>query len=145
MVEQRLALCQEERHRRIANRTAIGMGATNPKARAGQSKARLQRYEELPLRIPKAARDHEDIYSAGRALGSIRHRIKNLEKAMTMIAMDSLSFNLPPGGIPWHHWPQWRRKTTCSACVRIEKPTAARSVGSSSSSLTLDHHGSTQR
>ena len=38
----------------------------NPKARQAKSKARMQRFEELPsTRIPGAQRDQRDLHSAG--------------------------------------------------------------------------------
>jgi ATP-binding cassette ChvD family protein len=87
---------------------------TNPKARQAKSKARLQRYEELASQEFQKRNETNEIYiPPGDRLGDLVIECKNLRKGYgDRLLIDSLSFNLPPGGIVGIIGPNGAGKTT---------------------------------
>src|ERR1700683_1700113 len=113
--EQRLQ--QEERQQdALAKRLKreLGWVRTNPKARQAKSKARLQRYEELASQEFQKRNETNEIYiPPGERLGDLVIECKNLRKGYDdRLLIDSLSFNLPPGGIVGIIGPNGAGKTT---------------------------------
>ncbi|MGO9513396.1 MAG: energy-dependent translational throttle protein EttA [Steroidobacteraceae bacterium] len=87
---------------------------TNPKARQAKSKARLQRYEELASQEFQKRNETNEIYiPPGERLGDLVIECKNVRKAFgDRLLIESLSFNLPAGGIVGIIGPNGAGKTT---------------------------------
>jgi ATP-binding cassette ChvD family protein len=113
--EQRLA--QEERQQDALAKTLkreLEWVRTNPKARQAKSKARLQRYEELSSQEFQKRNETNEIYiPPGDRLGDLVIEARSLRKAYgERLLIDSLSFNLPAGGIVGIIGPNGAGKTT---------------------------------
>jgi ATP-binding cassette ChvD family protein len=121
-------LAQEERQQDALAKTLkreLEWVRTNPKARQAKSKARLQRYEELASQEFQKRNETNEIYiPPGERLGDLVIECKNLRKAYDdRLLIDSLSFNLPPGGIVGIIGPNGAGKTTLFRMLSgIEKP-----------------------
>jgi energy-dependent translational throttle protein EttA len=87
---------------------------TNPKARQAKSKARLQRYEELASQEFQKRNETNEIYiPPGERLGDLVIEAKGLKKGYgDRLLIDSLSFNMPAGGIVGIIGPNGAGKTT---------------------------------
>jgi energy-dependent translational throttle protein EttA len=124
--EQRLA--QEERQQDALAKTLkreLEWVRTNPKARQAKSKARLQRYEELASQEFQKRNETNEIYiPPGDRLGDLVIECKGLRKAYgDRLLIDSLSFNLPAGGIVGIIGPNGAGKTTLFRMLSgVEKP-----------------------
>jgi len=110
-------LAQEERQQDALAKTLkreLEWVRTNPKARQAKSKARLQRYEELASQEFQKRNETNEIYiPPGDRLGDLVIECKNLRKGYDdRLLIDSLSFNLPPGGIVGIIGPNGAGKTT---------------------------------
>ena len=113
--EQRLA--QEERQQDALAKTLkreLEWVRTNPKARQAKSKARLQRFEELSSQEFQKRNETNEIYiPPGDRLGDLVIDCKGLRKAYgDRLLIESLSFNLPAGGIVGIIGPNGAGKTT---------------------------------
>jgi len=113
--EQRLA--QEERQQDALAKTLkreLEWVRTNPKARQAKSKARLQRYEELASQEFQKRNETNEIYiPPGDRLGDLVIEARALRKGYgDRLLIDSLSFNLPAGGIVGIIGPNGAGKTT---------------------------------
>ena len=113
--EQRLS--QEQRHQDALAKTLkreLEWVRTNPKARQAKSKARLQRYEELASQEFQKRNETNEIYiPPGDRLGDLVIEARNLRKGFgDRLLIDSLSFNLPAGGIVGIIGPNGAGKTT---------------------------------
>ena len=123
-----LRLAQEERQQEALAKTLkreLEWVRTNPKARQAKSKARLQRYEELASQEFQKRNETNEIYiPPGDRLGDLVVECKNLRKGYDdRLLIDSLSFNLPPGGIVGIIGPNGAGKTTLFRMLSgIEKP-----------------------
>ena len=123
-----LRLAQEERQQDALAKTLkreLEWVRTNPKARQAKSKARLQRYEELASQEFQKRNETNEIYiPPGERLGDLVIECKNLRKGYDdKLLIDSLSFNLPPGGIVGIIGPNGAGKTTLFRMLSgIEKP-----------------------
>jgi sulfate-transporting ATPase len=98
---------------------------TNPKARQAKSKARLQRYEELASQEFQKRNETNEIYiPPGDRLGDLVIECKSLRKGYgDRLLIDSLSFNLPAGGIVGIIGPNGAGKTTLFRMLAgAEKP-----------------------
>jgi sulfate-transporting ATPase len=121
-------LAQEERQQDALAKTLkreLEWVRTNPKARQAKSKARLQRYEELASQEFQKRNETNEIYiPPGERLGDLVIECKNLRKGYEdRLLIDSLSFNLPPGGIVGIIGPNGAGKTTLFRMLSgIEKP-----------------------
>jgi sulfate-transporting ATPase len=121
-------LAQEERQQDALAKTLkreLEWVRTNPKARQAKSKARLQRYEELASQEFQKRNETNEIYiPPGDRLGDLVIECKNLRKGYEdRLLIDSLSFNLPPGGIVGIIGPNGAGKTTLFRMLSgIEKP-----------------------
>ena len=106
--------------------TRAGMGANQPKGAPGQIQGALAALRRAGLAgISEAQRDQRDLHSAGRSLGRSGHRMQeSLRKGYDdRLLIDSLSFNLPPGGIVGIIGPNGAGKTTLFRMLSgIEKP-----------------------
>jgi energy-dependent translational throttle protein EttA len=126
--EQRLA--QEERQQDALAKSLkreLEWVRTNPKARQAKSKARLQRYEELASQDFQKRNETNEIYiPPGDRLGDLVIESKNLRKGYgERLLIDSLSFNLPAGGIVGIIGPNGAGKTTLFRMLSgAEKPDA---------------------
>jgi energy-dependent translational throttle protein EttA len=124
--EQRLA--QEERQQDALAKTLkreLEWVRTNPKARQAKSKARLQRYEELASQEFQKRNETNEIYiPPGDRLGDLVIECKNVRKGYgDRLLIDSLSFNLPAGGIVGIIGPNGAGKTTLFRMLSgLEKP-----------------------
>jgi sulfate-transporting ATPase len=124
--EQRLA--QEERQQDALAKTLkreLEWVRTNPKARQAKSKARLQRYEELASQEFQKRNETNEIYiPPGDRLGDLVIECKNVRKGYgDRLLIDSLSFNLPAGGIVGIIGPNGAGKTTLFRMLSgAEKP-----------------------
>jgi energy-dependent translational throttle protein EttA len=124
--EQRLA--QEERQQDALAKTLkreLEWVRTNPKARQAKSKARLQRYEELASQEFQKRNETNEIYiPPGDRLGDLVIECKNVRKGYgDRLLIDSLSFNLPAGGIVGIIGPNGAGKTTLFRMLSgVEKP-----------------------
>ena len=124
--EQRLA--QEERQQDALAKTLkreLEWVRTNPKARQAKSKARLQRYEELASQEFQKRNETNEIYiPPGDRLGDLVIECRNLRKGYgDRLLIDSLSFNLPAGGIVGIIGPNGAGKTTLFRMLSgVEKP-----------------------
>jgi ATP-binding cassette ChvD family protein len=123
-----LRLAQEERQQEALAKTLkreLEWVRTNPKARQAKSKARLQRYEELASQEFQKRNETNEIYiPPGDRLGDLVIECKSLRKGYDdRLLIDSLSFNLPPGGIVGIIGPNGAGKTTLFRMLSgIEKP-----------------------
>jgi energy-dependent translational throttle protein EttA len=123
-----LRLAQEERQQDTLAKTLkreLEWVRTNPKARQAKSKARLQRYEELASQEFQKRNETNEIYiPPGERLGDLVIECKNLRKGYDdRLLIDSLSFNLPPGGIVGIIGPNGAGKTTLFRMLSgVEKP-----------------------
>jgi sulfate-transporting ATPase len=123
-----LRLAQEERQQDALAKTLkreLEWVRTNPKARQAKSKARLQRYEELASQDFQKRNETNEIYiPPGERLGDLVIECKNLRKGYDdRLLIDSLSFNLPPGGIVGIIGPNGAGKTTLFRMLSgVEKP-----------------------
>src|SRR5580698_10056668 len=121
-------LAQEERQQDALAKTLkreLEWVRTNPKARQAKSKARLQRYEELASQEFQKRNETNEIYiPPGERLGDLVVECKNLRKGYDdRLLIDSLSFNLPPGGIVGIIGPNGAGKTTLFRMLSgVEKP-----------------------
>jgi ATP-binding cassette ChvD family protein len=121
-------LAQEERQQDALAKTLkreLEWVRTNPKARQAKSKARLQRYEELASQEFQKRNETNEIYiPPGERLGDLVIECKNLRKGYDdRLLIDSLNFNLPPGGIVGIIGPNGAGKTTLFRMLSgIEKP-----------------------
>ena len=121
-------LAQEERQQDALAKTLkreLEWVRTNPKARQAKSKARLQRYEELASQEFQKRNETNEIYiPPGERLGDLVIECKNLRKGYEdRLLIDSLSFNLPPGGIVGIIGPNGAGKTTLFRMLSgVEKP-----------------------
>jgi ATP-binding cassette ChvD family protein len=121
-------LAQEERQQDALAKTLkreLEWVRTNPKARQAKSKARLQRYEELASQEFQKRNETNEIYiPPGDRLGDLVIECKSLRKGYDdRLLIDSLSFNLPPGGIVGIIGPNGAGKTTLFRMLTgIEKP-----------------------
>jgi energy-dependent translational throttle protein EttA len=121
-------LAQEERQQDALAKTLkreLEWVRTNPKARQAKSKARLQRYEELASQEFQKRNETNEIYiPPGDRLGDLVIECKNLRKGYAdRLLIDSLSFNLPPGGIVGIIGPNGAGKTTLFRMLSgVEKP-----------------------
>jgi ATP-binding cassette ChvD family protein len=126
--EQRLA--QEQRQQDALAKTLkreLEWVRTNPKARQAKSKARLQRYEELASQEFQKRNETNEIYiPPGDRLGDLVIEAKGLRKGYgDRLLIDSLSFNLPAGGIVGIIGPNGAGKTTLFRMLSgVEKPDA---------------------
>jgi ATP-binding cassette ChvD family protein len=124
--EQRLA--QEQRQQDALAKTIkkeLEWVRTNPKARQAKSKARLQRYEELASQEFQKRNETNEIYiPPGERLGDLVIEAKNLRKGYgDRLLIDSLSFNMPAGGIVGIIGPNGAGKTTLFRMLAgMEKP-----------------------
>ena len=124
--EQRLG--QEERQQEALAKTLrreLEWVRTNPKARQAKSKARLQRYEELASQEFQKRNETNEIYiPPGDRLGDLVIECKNVRKGYgDRLLIDSLSFNLPAGGIVGIIGPNGAGKTTLFRMLSgVEKP-----------------------
>jgi len=123
-----LRLAQEERQQDALAKTLkreLEWVRTNPKARQAKSKARLQRFEELASQEFQKRNETNEIYiPPGERLGDLVIECKNLRKGYDdRLLIDSLSFNLPPGGIVGIIGPNGAGKTTLFRMLSgAEKP-----------------------
>jgi sulfate-transporting ATPase len=123
-----LRLAQEERQQDALAKTLkreLEWVRTNPKARQAKSKARLQRYEELASQEFQKRNETNEIYiPPGDRLGDLVIECKNLRKGYDdRLLIDSLNFNLPPGGIVGIIGPNGAGKTTLFRMLSgVEKP-----------------------
>jgi ATP-binding cassette ChvD family protein len=121
-------LAQEERQQDALAKTLkreLEWVRTNPKARQAKSKARLQRYEELASQEFQKRNETNEIYiPPGERLGDLVVECKNVRKGYNdRLLIDSLSFNLPPGGIVGIIGPNGAGKTTLFRMLSgAEKP-----------------------
>jgi sulfate-transporting ATPase len=121
-------LAQEERHQDALAKTLkreLEWVRTNPKARQAKSKARLQRYEELASQEFQKRNETNEIYiPPGERLGDLVIECANLRKSFgDRLLIDSLSFNLPAGGIVGIIGPNGAGKTTLFRMLTgAEKP-----------------------
>jgi energy-dependent translational throttle protein EttA len=121
-------LAQEERQQDALAKTLkreLEWVRTNPKARQAKSKARLQRFEELASQEFQKRNETNEIYiPPGERLGDLVIECKNVRKGYDdRLLIDSLSFNLPPGGIVGIIGPNGAGKTTLFRMLSgIEKP-----------------------
>ncbi len=124
--EQRLA--QEERQQDALAKTIkreLEWVRTNPKARQAKSKARMQRYEELASQEFQKRNETNEIYiPPGDRLGDLVVECKAVRKGYgDRLLIDSLSFNLPAGGIVGIIGPNGAGKTTLFRMLSgTEKP-----------------------
>jgi energy-dependent translational throttle protein EttA len=123
-----MRLAQEERQQDALAKTLkreLEWVRTNPKARQAKSKARLQRYEELSSQEFQKRNETNEIYiPPGERLGDLVIECKNVRKGYDdRLLIDSLSFNLPPGGIVGIIGPNGAGKTTLFRMLSgVEKP-----------------------
>jgi energy-dependent translational throttle protein EttA len=121
-------LAQEERQQDALAKTLkreLEWVRTNPKARQAKSKARLQRYEELASQEFQKRNETNEIYiPPGERLGDLVIECINLRKSFgDRLLIDSLSFNLPAGGIVGIIGPNGAGKTTLFRMLTgAEKP-----------------------
>jgi energy-dependent translational throttle protein EttA len=113
--EQRLA--QEQRQQDALAKTLkreLDWVRTNPKARQAKSKARLQRFEELSSQEFQKRNETNEIYiPPGDRLGDLVIECSQVRKAYAdRLLIESLSFNLPAGGIVGIIGPNGAGKTT---------------------------------
>jgi ATP-binding cassette ChvD family protein len=113
--EQRLA--QEQRQQDALATTLkreLEWVRSNPKARQAKSKARLQRFEELSSQEFQKRNETNEIYiPPGERLGDLVIECRGLRKAYgDRLLIESLSFNLPAGGIVGIIGPNGAGKTT---------------------------------
>ena len=124
--EQRLG--QEERQQDALAKTLkreLEWVRTNPKARQAKSKARMQRYEELASQEFQKRNETNEIYiPPGDRLGDLVIECKDVRKGYgDRLLIDSLSFNLPAGGIVGIIGPNGAGKTTLFRMLSgVEKP-----------------------
>ncbi len=123
-------LAQEERQQDALAKTLkreLEWVRTNPKARQAKSKARLQRFEELSSQEFQKRNETNEIYiPPGDRLGDLVIDCKGLRKAYgDRLLIESLSFNLPAGGIVGIIGPNGAGKTTLFRMLAgMEKPDA---------------------
>ncbi len=121
-------LAQEQRQQDALAKTLkreLEWVRTNPKARQAKSKARLQRYEELASQEFQKRNETNEIYiPPGERLGDLAIESRNLRKGFgDRLLIDSLSFNLPAGGIVGIIGPNGAGKTTLFRMLAgLEKP-----------------------
>ncbi|MGA2190614.1 MAG: energy-dependent translational throttle protein EttA [Steroidobacteraceae bacterium] len=121
-------LAQEERQQDALAKTLkreLEWVRTNPKARQAKSKARLQRYEELASQEFQKRNETNEIYiPPGERLGDLVIDCKDVRKGFgERLLIESLSFNLPAGGIVGIIGPNGAGKTTLFRMLAgVDKP-----------------------
>ncbi len=121
-------LAQEERQQDALAKTLkreLEWVRTNPKARQAKSKARLQRYEELSSQEFQKRNETNEIYiPPGERLGDLVIEAVGVRKGYgDRLLVESLSFNLPAGGIVGIIGPNGAGKTTLFRMLTgMEKP-----------------------
>ena len=118
--------CLEQKERRLSQEAATEKARQktiqaelewvrqNPKARQAKSKARLKQFAELSSEKYQQRNETNEIFiPPGPRLGDIVLTINNVRKAFgETLLIDSLSFDLPPGGIIGIIGPNGAGKTT---------------------------------
>ena len=126
--EQRLEQEQKQEAARIkAMKLELEWVRANPKGRQAKSKARLQHFDELQSREYQKRNETNEIYiPPGERLGDLVIEAVGLRKAFgENLLYDSLSFNLPKGGIVGIIGPNGAGKTTLFRLLTgQEKPDA---------------------
>jgi len=113
--EQRLAVEESgEKARRKAMQAELEWVRSNPKGRQAKSKARLKQFAELTSEKYQKRNETNEIYiPPGPRLGDIVVEVHDVRKAFgDKLLMESMSFNLPPGGIVGIIGPNGAGKTT---------------------------------
>jgi ATP-binding cassette ChvD family protein len=113
--EQRLAHEEaSEKARQKAIHAELEWVRANPKGRQAKSKARLRQFDEISSSKYQKRNETNEIYiPPGPRLGDVVIEVDNLRKGFgDKLLIDSLSFQLPPGGIVGVIGPNGAGKTT---------------------------------
>jgi ATP-binding cassette ChvD family protein len=116
---------KQESARQRALKQELEWVRTNPKGRHAKSKARLAAYEELASQEFQKRNETKEIFiPPGPRLGEVVVQAENLSKGFgDRMLIDSLSFNLPRGGIVGVIGPNGAGKTTLFRMITgQEKP-----------------------
>jgi len=116
---------KQESARQRALKQELEWVRTNPKGRHAKSKARLAAYEELASQEFQKRNETKEIFiPPGPRLGEVVVQAENLSKGFgDRLLIDSLSFNLPRGGIVGVIGPNGAGKTTLFRMITgQEKP-----------------------
>jgi len=116
---------KQESARQRALKQELEWVRTNPKGRHAKSKARLAAYEELASQEFQKRNETKEIFiPPGPRLGEVVVQAENLSKCFgDRLLIDSLSFNLPRGGIVGVIGPNGAGKTTLFRMITgQEKP-----------------------
>ncbi len=137
-----------EKARQKAMQSELEWVRTNPKGRQAKSKARLRQFEEISSPAYQKRNETNEIYiPPGPRLGDVVIEVENLKKGFDdKLLMESLSFDLPAGGIAGIIGPNGAGKTTLfrmitgsekpdSGSVRLGKTVKISSVDQSRDSL----------
>jgi ATP-binding cassette ChvD family protein len=114
-----------EKARQKAMQSELEWVRTNPKGRQAKSKARLRQFEEISSPAYQKRNETNEIYiPPGPRLGDVVIEVENLKKGFDdKLLMESLSFNLPAGGIAGIIGPNGAGKTTLFRMITgSEKP-----------------------